>query len=272
MPTIQGLDLPQPKNWQDFETIVCDAMSQRWKSVNLQKNGRPGQKQTGIDIYGPDDIGRRVGIQCKLYKGPLKLQTIAKEITAAESFDGPLSTLFVATTADHDAKLQQEVRLLSDKRVATDKFAVALLFWDDIVSSLLLNAAVFRAHYPQVHLESPESADRERQLAALELGYYGAELWQYVTLIYGEFGWMAQVDPDELMATLEALERRAIQLLPPAQGASLRKSLVRIRKGCLKKKMQDPTGTQSKFRPGGFRLVWLKPAHYCLRRMPRCWN
>jgi hypothetical protein len=51
MPTVQAMELPKPKNWQDFETMVRDAMSQRWKSPNLQKNGRPGQKQNGVDIY-----------------------------------------------------------------------------------------------------------------------------------------------------------------------------------------------------------------------------
>jgi Restriction endonuclease len=173
MPTVQGLDLPKPKNWQDFEIIVCDAMSQRWKSPNLQKNGRSGQKQKGIDIYGPGDIGRRVGIQCKRYKGPLKLETVAKEISAAETFKGVLSTLFIATTADHDAKLQQEVRLLSDKRVASGKFAVALLFWDDIVNALLLNPAVFQAHYPQVLLEAPD----------LLTGNASLRLWNWATTV-----------------------------------------------------------------------------------------
>jgi hypothetical protein len=84
----------------------------------------------------------------------------------------------------------------------------------------------------------------------LELGYYGAQLWKYVILIYGEFGWLAQVDPDNLIATLETLERRAMQLLPPDQAASLRKSLIKVRKGCLAKKTSksdwDPIEVQAK--------------------------
>jgi hypothetical protein len=46
MPTIHSIQLPLPKNWQDFEDLVLAAQSQRWKST-LQKNGRPGQKQAG---------------------------------------------------------------------------------------------------------------------------------------------------------------------------------------------------------------------------------
>ena len=152
MPTIQSMELPKATNWQDFETIVRDAQAQRWRSTTLTKNGRSGQKQAGVDIYGPDDVGRPVGIQCKRYKPALKLEQVEDEIAKAEKFKGRLTTLFVATTGDHDAGVQEQVRLLSDARVAQGKFAVAVLFWDEIIAGLLLNPAVFRAHYPQILL------------------------------------------------------------------------------------------------------------------------
>jgi hypothetical protein len=235
MPTIQFMDLPEPKNWQEFETIVRDAMMQRWKSSTLQMNGRPGQKQQGIDISGPDDIGRPIGIQCKKYD-TLKIKTVTDEIKNAEDFKGKLTTLFVATTADHDARLQEQVRAISDQRVAQGKFAVALLFWDEIVASLLLNPAVFQAHYPQIALPKSSAVDKDRLLAALEAGYYGADLWGYVTLTYGEFGWLAQTDPDELMATLRVVERRVQLLLPPEDASPIVEALVSLKGECLKPK------------------------------------
>ncbi|TCU13739.1 restriction endonuclease [Rhizobium sullae] len=231
MPSVLSLELPLPKNWQDFETIVRDALAQRWKSTTLQKNGRTGQKQHGIDIWGPDEIGRSVGIQCKRYKGALNLNHVSDEVANAENFKGQLTTLFVATTAEHDAKLQQQVRLLSDKRVAQGKFAVSLLYWDEIAASLVLNPAVFSAHYPQIKLEK-EKPDRERLIAALELGYYGADLWASIVLHYGEFGWMTQTDPDNLLAIIRILERRVQQLLPPTDADQLVKTLVEVREGC----------------------------------------
>ena len=120
--------------------------------------------------------------------------------------------------------------------MAADKFSVSLIFWDDVVSGLVLNPSVFQAHYPQVALSPGAVADRERQLAALELGYYGAERWNDVTLIYGEFGWMAQADPDELIATLRSMERRVSQLLAPADAGPLLQSLAEVSKGCLAEK------------------------------------
>ncbi len=231
MPSVLSLELPLPKNWQDFETIVRDAQAQRWKSTTLQKNGRTGQKQHGVDIWGPDEIGRPVGIQCKRFKGALGVKHVTEEVVNAESFKGQLTTLFIATTAEHDATLQQQVRLLSDTRVAQGKFAVSLLYWDEIVAGLVLNPAVFSAHYPQIKLDIG-TADKERLIAALELGYYGADLWAYITLVYGELGWMTQTDPDNFLAIIRILERRTQQLLPPPDADPLVKTLVEIREGC----------------------------------------
>ncbi|MCK9917367.1 restriction endonuclease [Microbacteriaceae bacterium K1510] len=230
------MELPRPKNWQDFEIMVRDAMVQRWKSPDLQRNGRTGQEQNGIDIYGPDDIGRRVGIQCKRYQGSLTLKIVQNEIAAAETFAGPLTTLYIATTAENDAKLQQHVRQLSDKRVAENKFSVSLIFWDDVISALALNPAVFQLHYPQVSLSTAPVAESERMLAALELGYFGGYLWEYVLLVYGEFGEMAQTDPDGLIATLRMMERRAGQLFAPDDAAPIIESLIGVRNGCLAEK------------------------------------
>jgi hypothetical protein len=135
--------------------------------------------------------------------------------------------------------LQEEVRQLSDDRVAASKFAVALLFWDEIVSGLLLNPGVFKAHYPQIQLASSDLIDKERLIAALELGYYGADLWESIKLMYGEFGSLAQVDPDEFIATLRILERRVQQLLPPEDATPILDSLREVRAGCLRRKRAE---------------------------------
>lgn len=237
MPTIQSMELPVPKNWQDFETLVRDAQAERWQSPTLQKNGRPGQKQDGVDIYGPDGDGKPVGIQCKRYKS-LKLNVITQEVKNAEAFSAPLTTLFIATTTDHDAKLQAEVRSISKSREKGGKFGVAILFWEDIVASLLLNPHVFQSHYPQVRLPKP-SDDKDRLLAALELGYKGADLWAYIRLIYGEYGWLAQTDPDELHNNLQILKTKTRFLIPPEHAAPIVEALEHALAGCKKPKTEQ---------------------------------
>ncbi|WP_342070403.1 hypothetical protein [Yoonia algicola] len=236
MPTITEMELPKPKNWQEFEHMVCDAMAQRWRSSGLQMYGRPGQTQNGVDINGPDEIGRQVGIQCKRYEDVPSIKLILTEIANAEKFTPKLSTLYIATTADYDSTLQSSVRTLSDERVSKGEFAVSLLFWGDIVRGLILNPAILSAHYPNIVLRANGRADPDRNLAALELGFYCGDLWDFVLLVHGEFGWMAQVDPDSLTATLRMLERRAVQLLSTEESEGLIASLRAVREGCLSPK------------------------------------
>jgi hypothetical protein len=208
VPTIFGMHLPLPKDWQEFEQITRDAMSLKWESPNLQKNGRPGQKQKGVDIYGLDYLGRPVGIQCKRYKGALELKTVKDEIKNAAEFDGKLTALYVATTADHDSKLQEAVRKISEARAAAAKFAVGILFWEDIFSGLSLNHTVLQNHYPQLKFPHPDT-DHPQQphLAALVIGYYGCFLWDYIELVFGEFGWMAQEDPYQIQGILHVIQQ-----------------------------------------------------------------
>lgn len=208
--------------------MVLDAQRLRWKSTSLQMNGRPGQKQNGVDIWGPDDLGRRAGIQCKRHKDPLSLKDIETEIGNAEAFTPALTTLYVATTNEHDAMLQQQVRLLSDVRVAAGKFAVTMLFWDDVVSGLALNPQVFKLHYPTIQLATMQAVDRDRLLAAVELGYYGPFLWDYILLTFGEIGQMANADPEDVPAVARIIEQRSQQLLPPADGDYVLKTLAEI--------------------------------------------
>lgn len=228
MPSVLSLHLPKPKNWQDFESMVLDAQRLRWKAPTLQKNGRPGQAQQGVDVFGPDDIGRRVGIQCKRYAAALTLATVEEEAVNAEAFLPTLNTLYVATTNDHDLLLQQQVRLYSDARVAAGKFAVSLLFWEDIVGGLALNPAVFKLHYPTMQLPSAITADRDRILAALELGYYGPYVWEHIELTLGEFGLMANADPENVLVIIRLIEQRSQQLLPQADVDGILSSLNQV--------------------------------------------
>jgi hypothetical protein len=51
-----------------------------------------------------------------------------------------------------------------------------------------------------------ESVDKRRILAALDLGFYGADLWQYVILIRSEIGLLSQEDPEQINTIVRVLE------------------------------------------------------------------
>ncbi|HEX7666051.1 MAG TPA: hypothetical protein VF407_16100, partial [Polyangiaceae bacterium] len=122
----------------------------RWRTSDLQQNGRSGQAQAGVDIFGPDDLGRSVGIQCKLTIDELTLREVEEEISKAETFEPGLEAFFIVTSGERDAKIQTEVRRISDARRAARKFPVAILFWDDLMADLTTSPAHFAKHYPQL--------------------------------------------------------------------------------------------------------------------------
>ena len=139
MPTISNMNLPTPKSWDEFEEITLDPLKIKWDSPNLQRHGRRGQSQNGIDIYGEDYLSQHVGVQCKKYDLELKKSVIEEEITKAERFQPAIKIFFIATTQPTDAKLQKDVRLISKDRTSIGKFAVSIFFWDDIVQELVTN-------------------------------------------------------------------------------------------------------------------------------------
>ncbi len=228
MPTPLTMNLPKPKNWQEFEAIVCDAYSTKWGS-NLTMNGRSGQKQYGIDIYGFDDLGRQIGIQCKCYKKQISTSLIEQELQASDESDIPITTLYIATTNDYDQNLQAGARRLSESRAIEKKSSIGILFWDDIVRALSLNPQVWSNHYSGVPLPTPVgNIAPERLLAAIEIGFYGAKLPQYLDLILGEFGWLAQEDPDQAFVMLGVIKQSAIKLLSRDDAAPFIEASIQI--------------------------------------------
>jgi hypothetical protein len=58
--------LPIPKNWQDFEMLCFQLWKDIWADPNAQRNGRQGQPQHGVDIWGmPAYRSKYAGVQCK---------------------------------------------------------------------------------------------------------------------------------------------------------------------------------------------------------------
>ncbi|WP_309891857.1 hypothetical protein [Archangium sp.] len=79
-----------------------------------------------MDLYGPDNMGRKVGVQCKCVERLTK-SDIELEISQAEEFEPPLQALHIATSLPTDAKLQKEVRIIGSSEEAAVTLARALV-------------------------------------------------------------------------------------------------------------------------------------------------
>ena len=149
MPTIAGANIPPPKSWDEFEDIVLSTAKLRWKSTNFFRNGRQGQRQDGVDVFGNSDEGMMIGVQCKNTIHRLSKDIICSEIKKAESFEPTLGALYIATTSSRDAALQESIRKISKERKIAERFFVEILFWEDIERDLSLDEREFFKHYPQ---------------------------------------------------------------------------------------------------------------------------
>ncbi|MGB4590060.1 MAG: hypothetical protein WBI17_12650 [Clostridiaceae bacterium] len=200
MPTISQMNIPIPASWDEFEEITLDALKLRWESKELNRNGRQGQTQYGVDIFGFNDLYQSVGVQCKRYNIQLTVDIIKSEIAKAENFEPGLTSLYFATTTPRDAKLQKEIRLLSKERVENKQFSIGIFFWDDILQDISSNIEIFGKHYPQLFKESNQKL-RTNIFGLLDLVFYGINMKFYMGLIFGIFG----TDPLEMQAICELI-------------------------------------------------------------------
>lgn len=135
--------LRRPSNWQDFESLCKILWGEIWNCPEIQKNGRLGQEQAGVDVFGiPSNDDSYYGIQCKgkseyndnQYEHPqFTEQEIQKEIEKAKTFLPALKKFYLATTALNDAKIQAFVRQKNIEHRNKGLFEIHLFCWETIV-------------------------------------------------------------------------------------------------------------------------------------------
>jgi hypothetical protein len=162
MPTPVSSRLPKPESPVEFENLVADVMAKRWQTPNVYRHGRSGQAQQGVDIYAkpPHLHGSYAAVQCKNVTS-LSLSAIAKEVEQARQFCPPLAEFLIATTLDCNARLQREVRELSQENQAKGLFAVEILFWEDISRELAGHRDLLAKYYPDLW-PPPDASSHDR--------------------------------------------------------------------------------------------------------------
>jgi WD40 repeat protein len=161
MPTLASLDLPPPRNWQDFEDLCCDLWSRLWHDSETQKNGRSGQSQAGVDVFGRPGRGTEwAGLQCKLRHGGLSRKDLEQEVERARTFKPTLGRFLIATTAPSDIGIQETAREITTAQMERGAFSVSVAAWDYIILQLASYPDLLAKHYPGVF------ADRGRDIAS----------------------------------------------------------------------------------------------------------
>src|SRR5438067_11213955 len=127
-----------PRDWAVFEDLCLAIFRAEWNDPLALKNGRTGQPQHGVDVYGSPRPQRDLfyGVQCKgkdrNYGSRATVSELKEELAKAENFTPGLAHWIFATSASKDGKLQQAARNLSAERQAEGQFPVTVLGWEDI--------------------------------------------------------------------------------------------------------------------------------------------
>jgi len=130
--------LRKPENWQDFETLCKKLWGEIWHCPEIKKNGRVGQTQHGVDVFGiPQGESSYFGIQCKgkddYINAQLSIKEIDEEVKKALLFSPKLKKFYIATTANKDSKIEEYIRNKNIESIANERFEIHLFCWEDIV-------------------------------------------------------------------------------------------------------------------------------------------
>ncbi len=131
--------LPPPNNPEAFESLCLTLWRDIWQDPNAQKNGRNGQPQAGVDVFGQSQ-SKWVGVQCKQKDGLLWSELTVKELEAevqkATEFVPPLSAFILATSGPADEKVQQRAREFTEQHQRDGRFSVTVWSWREIWQEL----------------------------------------------------------------------------------------------------------------------------------------
>jgi tetratricopeptide (TPR) repeat protein len=146
---LDSIDLQRPKNWQDFERQIRALFARELSDSSTQMNGRSGQPQCGVDVYGYREakIDALVGIQCKLSSQPLTSDELTVEVRKARQFKPALSEFILVSTAPRDAKIQEVARRINSER-NPPPFRVTVWGWEDVCECAAKHKDVWKVFDP----------------------------------------------------------------------------------------------------------------------------
>lgn len=153
MERISLVQLPPPSDWQNFERFCRDLWSELLSDPKTQRNGRSGQPQHGVDVYGVDLENKRWGIQCKgkdnyaSSSSIVSTDELEEEISKALKFSPPIHHFILATTGPKDSKIETRARQLSAEHAEAAKFTITVMGWSDIVERLEKHPEILKKYY-----------------------------------------------------------------------------------------------------------------------------
>jgi hypothetical protein len=167
-----------PLYWQQFEDLTAGVIEAVYKDPRPTKFGRPGQSQSGVDVYGRESgDGQLVGIQCKRMDeldennhpapgGAITKKLLDAAIKEARGFSPMLDTWILATTAKRDAAIQRYALNLDKRSRESNSFGIQIWFWDDFITDLNRHYDLQQWYYDKV-IQVRSSVDQDKIILEL---------------------------------------------------------------------------------------------------------
>jgi len=166
--------IPPMRDWEKFERLCSDLWKRIWNDPNVQRHGRSGQRQHGVDIYGTVRRSRAAGgVQCKKKDATstddaLDVAEMREIVEEAKSFRPALSEFVIAYTGKRDAKLQSEARRITEDHRKKGLFDVHIYSWDDILEGLGDQGDIVKKHFPELAGVNVDERELEKRLEGVE--------------------------------------------------------------------------------------------------------
>jgi hypothetical protein len=146
--------IPPPKDWQAFERNSRVLFMHVLQDPMTKTNGRSGQRQNGVDIYGRrGGNGPLVGIQCKgkdaAFGKPVSSRELRREVEKALKFKPDLHEFILITTAPDDQKIEQTARLITaELEKAGRRLRVAVWGWSTLEQHIAAHRDAYKVFHP----------------------------------------------------------------------------------------------------------------------------
>lgn len=153
MSLLAATQIPKPADEQAFERASIVLWRGLLNDPNVQRNGRRGQRQNGVDLFGlrAGDPEHHVGIQCKLKSDghALTENEVRDEVKKALTFKPRLKEYFVITTAPDDVAMQELAReLTAELSKASSPLLVYVWGWNTLEEKITEDPAARKVFDP----------------------------------------------------------------------------------------------------------------------------
>lgn len=157
-----------PESEVVFEELCLAVLKRHWNRPGLERFGKKGEEQFGVDIFDTLGDSPMYGAQCKLKESTKSLEPaeIRKEVEKAESFPAKLDDYAIMTTGKVSGTAQLTIQQINQEHRAAGSFTVELFTWDKITELI--------RQYPEIEqqfyggLRSEEVAEVKVKLDAIQ--------------------------------------------------------------------------------------------------------